>query len=153
MDLSKILDSLFLSDLESACNRDLIEEYKIKHIISILNSDTDILRIRSIHKDVNILHIDIADTEETNINRYFGHTYFFIERAIERGENVLVHCRGGISRSPTIIAAYLIRKYHMNVFSALAHIGYIRICIDPNLSFTRQLERCHRKMLIHSKKN
>lgn len=35
----------------------------------------------------------------------------FIEGALERKENVLVHCKGGMSRSPAILCSYLMRKY------------------------------------------
>jgi serine/threonine/tyrosine-interacting protein len=148
--LSRIEDFLFLSDYKSACSRELIDQHKIGHIVSILNNREEIDTIQAIHKDLNLMCIELTDTYGSNINQYFGKVYFFIERAREKEEKVLIHCKGGISRSPTIVASYLIRKYRMKVCEALRHICRVRICIDPNDSFFQQLRRCYILMLKHS---
>lgn len=52
---------------------------------------------------------------------------------------VLVHCEQGVSRSPTIVVAYLMRKRRQKFADVLAIVGAKRkIRISPN--FTKQLE-------------
>ena len=36
--------------------------------------------------------------------------------------NILVHCYAGIQRSPSIIAAYLIRYYNFSMYEAINYI-------------------------------
>jgi protein-tyrosine phosphatase len=56
------------------------------------------------------LFIPAEDHEEYPLCKYFDQTYDFIEKA-RKESNVLVHCMAGISRSVTIVIAYLLRKY------------------------------------------
>ncbi|CAM5999855.1 unnamed protein product, partial [Sphagnum balticum] len=44
------------------------------------------------------------------MSKYFKETYDFIDQA-RKETNILVHCMAGISRSVTIVIAYLLRKY------------------------------------------
>ena len=48
------------------------------------------------------------------------------------GRTVLVHCAAGISRSPTVAAAYLMNKYRWGAAEALALVKTARPVIDPN---------------------
>lgn len=57
----------------------------------------------------------ISDDPEANIPEYFDRSIKFIEKNLSRGEKVLVQCQAGISRSATIISAYLIKKYGISV--------------------------------------
>jgi dual specificity phosphatase 12 len=53
--------------------------------------------------------------------------------------SILVHCDLGISRSPTIIIAYLMRKYHAKREDVLAFVRS-KQKVKPNANFTRQLQ-------------
>ncbi|KAK2754663.1 hypothetical protein FQN54_006796 [Arachnomyces sp. PD_36] len=56
-----------------------------------------------------------------------------------RSEAILVHCDLGISRSPTIIIAYLMRKYGTKRENVLTFVQS-RQKVKPSANFTRQLE-------------
>jgi predicted protein tyrosine phosphatase len=49
------------------------------------------------------------DVETFNISVHFEATFQFIERVLSHS-NLLIHCFAGISRSTTILAAYLMKK-------------------------------------------
>lgn len=56
------------------------------------------------------LYLPAQDHEDYEIYKFFNQTYEFIEQA-RRNTNVLVHCMAGVSRSVTIVTAYLLKKF------------------------------------------
>lgn len=65
----------------------------------------------------------------------------FIDTAIiEKGSNVLIHCLAGVSRSPTIVTAYLMHKKKLRFKEALAIIKQTRPFVNPNPGFIEQLK-------------
>jgi predicted protein tyrosine phosphatase len=64
----------------------------------------------------------------------------FIDRMIADGRKVYVHCAAGIGRSPTLVAAHLIRNGH-DVESAIAQIAVKRPFIFINAAQRAQLRR------------
>lgn len=59
--------------------------------------------------------------------------------AFFRGHNVLVHCYLGVSRSATVVAAYLMRKRHQGRDEVL-HFMRTKRKVNPNQSFLGQLK-------------
>ena len=55
------------------------------------------------------------------------------------GDRILVHCSAGISRSPMVVAAYLMKRKGMTLRAALGQIVRVRPQILPNARFLRQL--------------
>lgn len=58
-----------------------------------------------------------------------------IHECLENGKNVLVHCLGGVSRSSTLVAGYLIKYQNLTVEESLILIKNIRKCVYPNETF------------------
>ena len=65
----------------------------------------------------------------------------FIRGAIEGGGQVLVHCFAGVSRSASVVIAYLMRYHNMTYSQACAHVRDRRPWINPNPGFVNQLKR------------
>lgn len=60
-------------------------------------------------------YIQIADMNREDILQYFPACIEFIENALNDPKNsVLVHCFYGVSRSATIVIAYLMKKYSLS---------------------------------------
>ena len=53
------------------------------------------------------------DSKEVELRGFYIEAYEFIEQHFGENRNVLVHCRGGRSRSATILCSYLMKKYEM----------------------------------------
>lgn len=87
------------------------------------------------------LSVKCDDTIAFDISQYFSLVCQFIEEAREINGRVLVHCACGVSRSPTLVCAYLIKHQSMSVENAVVHIHSRRSIIRPNSGFLRQLIR------------
>src|SRR5437870_10377941 len=107
----------------------------ITHILTIIVGVGPIYPEQFTYKNVSI-----CDDESSDIYQYFDDCIQFIDDAIEKGGKVLVHCMCGISRSATIVAAYLIDKCHYSDEEAINIIKEYRDCINPNPGFRRQLK-------------
>ena len=53
----------------------------------------------------------------------------------------LIHCNLGISRSSSILIAYMINKYKLCLYAAFNYVKDKRLQIAPNYSFLRQLKQ------------
>ena len=71
------------------------------------------------HVGMEFLGIPAYDTITFNLSRYFYEAADFVDAALRSGGRVLVHCHAGISRSATIVAAYLMIKRGMTAQEAV----------------------------------
>jgi atypical dual specificity phosphatase len=60
---------------------------------------------------------------------------------------ILVHCSAGISRSPMVAAAYLMKRKGMTLKSALGQIIRVRPQVSPNPGFLQQLKEMEMECL------
>jgi protein-tyrosine phosphatase len=103
---SVILDNfLYHGDLGHACNIELLKDLDIRNILNVCDCSLD----TSTFREFNIQWIDIQDEFKTDIKQYFEKTNTFISQCKIRNEKVLVNCQMGISRSATIVLAYLMK--------------------------------------------
>ena len=56
-------------------------------------------------------HFDIEDVSHAPIETLFSTTSKILSQAQARGQKVLVHCFGGVSRSASVVVAFLMTKY------------------------------------------
>ena len=62
-----------------------------------------------------------------------------MKEALSSGGKVLVHCYAGVSRSATIVIAYLILEHNLGCLEATALVKRQRPEVFPNAGFQRQL--------------
>ncbi|KAF9245356.1 protein-tyrosine phosphatase-like protein [Melanogaster broomeanus] len=132
-----ITPRLYLSDLHTARAPGNLERLGITHIVSAIEADVH----ADLGETVIVMHVPIRDNSDVDISRWFDEVVKFIQNALDTDENhkVLVHCFQGISRSATLVCAYLVATTPMGALDALAHVQAKRGIVAPNLGFRRQL--------------
>ncbi len=72
---------------------------------------------------------------------------WYLDNALRSKGNVLVHCSAGISRSPTLVLAYMMKKYHYTLEEAFEKMRKLRQIVDPNVSFIVQLKEWEKHVM------
>jgi len=131
---SQINDNIFISDLPSSCNIDLMKEDGITHILSTVLGLEPFFPEDFIYKNVHV-----RDVEHQDLSPYFDESVEFIKEAINSGGKVLVHCSYGVSRSVSMVIAYLIKEKGMTYQEAYELVKSKRQIAKPNIGFMKQL--------------
>ncbi|XP_021495405.1 dual specificity protein phosphatase 15 isoform X1 [Meriones unguiculatus] len=132
--MTKVLPGLYLGNFIDAKDPDQLGRNKITHIISIHESPQTLLQ------DITYLRISVADTPEVPIKKHFKECINFIHCCRLNGGNCLVHCFAGISRSTTIVIAYVMTVTGLGWREVLEAIKATRPIANPNPGFRQQLE-------------
>lgn len=79
---------------------------------------------------IEYLYIPAVDHESFDISKYFATAHQLLEEELPR-TNVLVHCMAGVSRSATLVIAYLMRARGMSLETAFAVVKKRRpiVCV------------------------
>lgn len=153
-----------LGNAYDAHNPQRLKDYGITHVI---NATPDLAFCDE--KIYRCLRISIHDLPSENISKHFDSVAQYIgksrldEKAIdtidtmplldldealgEKSHKILVHCSAGISRSPTLVLAYMIKKHHLTLEEALKQMRQARSIVDPNFSFIMQLRSWEKSCL------
>lgn len=136
---NQILDdsNLWLGSLESACDREAMKARGITHVVSAVY---DINPIFPDDPELMYLKVPVIDKPTADIAKHFDRAIDFIDDALNKNGGVLVHCVFGISRSSTLICAYLIKKKGMTVSQAIEQVKTRRPKANPNTGFLTQLQ-------------
>ena len=129
--IDKITDKIYLDGIKGATEYEYFEKEKINNVLSVIDEPP----IYQKEKNINHKIIKIDDLYSENIIKYFKECIEFIESV----DKIYIHCTCGVSRSATIVLAYLMWKTHSNFNDAYFFVKKRRPEIDPNNGFRRQL--------------
>ena len=145
---NQIVPRLYVGDLASASNCDALKEQGITHIVSIYNGSYEIFPDDFKYK---IIHIN--DDIWIDIDNYFDETNNFIETAMnDNNTKIMIHCQRGVSRSVTLLIAYLLWKNNKEskilvddidktINNIIKEIKVHRPIADPNDGFISCLKK------------
>nr|XP_028593678.1 dual specificity protein phosphatase 22 isoform X1 [Podarcis muralis] len=139
----KILPGLFLGNFKDARDTEQLKKNNITHILSIHDSARPML------EGVKYLCIPAADSPSQNLVRHFKESIEFIHECRLGGQSCLVHCLAGVSRSATLVVAYIMTITDLGWEDALSVVRASRSCANPNAGFQRQLEEFEKTELAH----
>ncbi|KAL0966182.1 hypothetical protein UPYG_G00291990 [Umbra pygmaea] len=132
--LNKVLPDLYLGNFKDARDREQLARNNITHILSIHDSAAPIL------PEMTYLCISAADLPTQSLIQHFKQSIVFMHEARLKGEGCLVHCLAGVSRSVTLVVAYIMTVTGLGWKETLAAVRVARPCASPNLGFQCQLQ-------------
>ncbi|KAJ3857924.1 protein-tyrosine phosphatase-like protein [Lentinula lateritia] len=131
--VDEIVDKqLFIGNLSAAVSSELRKQLGITHILSVCPEFPS--------TGMNHLTIAVDDSEYEDLLIRLPEACQFIQKALSTGGKVLVHCVMGVSRSATVLSAYLMQSRKLNPSQALELIRTRRPCVQPNYGFLKQLD-------------
>lgn len=132
---TQVLPHLSLGNMRDASNISVLTRLNIRYILNV----TAKAATYSIPSGFQYKHLEAADNGFQNLRQFFEEAFEFIDSAKAANTGVLIHCQAGISRSPTIAIAYLMKNYLMPMADAYKFVKTKRSIISPNLNFMGQL--------------
>jgi len=134
INMNQITPNLWLGDMMSAHNEELLKKYGITHVVCAVYAHDP-----PFPNSFKYLNLPLIDSDDEDIGAYFDETAEWIQTAILDGGTVLVHCMAGVSRSATIVSAYLMKARSINVDESMLYIKSRRSKVNPNPGFVKQL--------------
>merc|ERR1712086_452261 len=158
---------LWLGNVTAAANRSMLAGHGITHVLTVgsgLAADVraqwglpaattvdegpgpfkSLLVVRDFDP-ISCLRLEVLDLPETNLMAQFTECNSFIGDAIAEGGQVLVHCQWGMSRSATLVVAYICTRDRSDVDEVLEGLVKVRPVVNPtepgglNSGFLEQL--------------
>lgn len=141
--------SIFISGIEPYTSAEnIFQQYDIKVILSVI-SNVPIPNMNNY--GYKHYYYDLEDRPDANLTNILFCTTPIICSSVMNGENILVHCHAGVSRSVSVVIGFLKHwmRCHQNLFQPqiessdtediLKFIRLRRACANPNPGFVKQL--------------
>lgn len=132
-DIHCIVPGLYLTGIAGASELWKLKLLKIKAIVNCSDAGN------VFPERFDYLRILLQDVDSAPLIAHLNHVLEFMHSHLSAGNNVLVHCTQGMSRSVSFVVAYLMKHHDCSFVQALAHVQKARSCAMPNEGFQRQL--------------
>ncbi|XP_013787242.1 dual specificity protein phosphatase 22-like [Limulus polyphemus] len=126
MSWNEIEHGLYLGNLDAAQDESVLTLLNITHVLTI-----NVLPLKQFIKSdlkTKCMFIPANDTADSDLLSWFNDTNLFIKEGREKGA-CFVHCFMGISRSATVVIAYLMNQYQLCYEEAYHMVKEKRNCI------------------------
>ncbi|XP_053304277.1 dual specificity protein phosphatase 22-A-like [Spea bombifrons] len=132
--MSQILHGLYLGNIRDSEDKFTLSRNGVTRIVSVHNNAKPLL------EEMTYLCISASDSSNQNLIQHFKKCIKFIHESRLNGGGCLVHCLAGVSRSTTIVVAYLMTVTDFGWEDCLSAVKCVRSYADPNFGFQQQLQ-------------
>ncbi|KAJ8595799.1 phosphatases II [Rhizopogon salebrosus TDB-379] len=126
-----LTNKIYIGNLSAALSTDVRKKLGITHVLTVCPDYSS--------TDPNHLTIPVQDSEYEDLLIHLPEGCRFIQSALDQGGIVLVHCLMGVSRSATVVCAYLMSTQRLSAHAAIQYVRKRRPKIHPNYGFMKQL--------------
>ena len=144
--ISLIIPGVYLGNKAASSDSSLMKRLSIVAILNIGGGKC------YFPDEFEYFRIAVKDSEQVSLFPYFNDACNFAQSWKKYGA-IFFHCRGGMHRSPCILAAYLVRNEGLTVTQALEVISLGRPIAQPSPHMVSDLVEFERKIHLSTKPN
>lgn len=139
---SKVADHVYLGGDAVARNRDILRQNGITHVLNCVG----FVCPEYFKSDLVYKTLWLQDSPSEDITSILYDVFDYFEDVREQGGRVLVHCCQGVSRSTSLVIAYLMWREGQSFDDAFQYVKAARRIANPNMGFACQLLQCQKRV-------
>jgi protein-tyrosine phosphatase len=126
-------------------NRARLQDLQIYLIVNVTP------RCPNYHQDhIPYIRVAVNDEPSAPLGDWFDGVVERMEQVLVARKSVYVHCQMGISRSSSLVLAYLMRFHHLSLEAAHQLTKERRPVVAPNIGFWKQLKEYEGRLSVQS---
>lgn len=136
MSVTEVIPNLWLGNVQ-----DSLDSVFISNIDIVINCTKDLKFLDESKKCIRIpIEDNLEDIEIQNLYSYLSKITEYIHNNLRQGRRVFVHCFAGKQRSASVVIAYIMRYYKLDLNKAIELVKSKRMIIfTPQCNFERAL--------------
>ncbi|KAK7135113.1 hypothetical protein R3I93_018271 [Phoxinus phoxinus] len=150
--LDEVRPGIYIGDMYAAKDKRMLQSLNITYVLNAAHGKLNVNTGASYYRDTKITYrgVEAFDMPSFDLSPFFYSAAKFIKSAMSTpGGKVLVHCAMGLSRSSSLVLAYLMIHEDMTLVEAIKAVALHRnIC--PNSGFLEQLRELDKKLHFQS---
>ncbi|TKY64911.1 Protein-tyrosine-phosphatase MKP1 [Spatholobus suberectus] len=139
---SKVADHVYLGGDAVARDRDILKHNRITHVLNCVG----FVCPEYFKADFVYRTLWLQDSPSEDITSILYDVFDYFEDVREQGGRVFVHCCQGVSRSTSLVIAYLMWREGQSFDDAFQFVKAARGIADPNMGFACQLLQCQKRV-------
>lgn len=139
---SKVAEHVYLGGDAVARDKDILKRNGITHVLNCVG----FVCPEYFKSDFVYRTLWLQDSPSEDITSILYDVFDYFEDVREQGGRVLVHCCQGVSRSTSLVIAYLMWREGRSFDDAFQDVKAARGIADPNMGFACQLLQCQKRV-------
>ncbi|CAM0957912.1 unnamed protein product [Alopecurus aequalis] len=139
---SKVAEHVYLGGDAVAKNRDILRKNAITHVLNCVG----FVCPEYFKSDLVYRTLWLQDSPTEDITSILYDVFDYFEDVREQGGRVFVHCCQGVSRSTSLVIAYLMWREGQSFDDAFQLVKTARGIANPNMGFACQLLQCQKRV-------
>ncbi|RDX75428.1 Protein-tyrosine-phosphatase MKP1, partial [Mucuna pruriens] len=139
---SKVAEHVYLGGDAVAKDRDILKQNGITHVLNCVG----FVCPEYFQADFVYRTLWLQDSPSEDITSILYDVFDYFEDVREQGGRVFVHCCQGVSRSTSLVIAYLMWREGRSFDDAFQFVKAARGIADPNMGFACQLLQCQKRV-------
>ncbi|XAR66319.1 Protein-tyrosine-phosphatase [Bertholletia excelsa] len=139
---SKVAEHIYLGGDAVAKDRDILKQNGITHILNCVG----FVCPEYFKADFIYRTLWLQDSPSEDITSILYDVFDYFEDVREQAGRVFVHCCQGVSRSTSLVIAYLMWREGQSFDDAFQYVKAARGIADPNMGFACQLLQCQKRV-------
>ncbi|KAJ4822129.1 hypothetical protein Tsubulata_027664, partial [Turnera subulata] len=139
---SKVAEHIYLGGDAVARDRDILKQNGITHVLNCVG----FVCPEYFKADFVYRTLWLQDSPSEDITSILYDVFDYFEDVREQGGRVFVHCCQGVSRSTSLVIAYLMWREGQSFDDAFQYVKAARGIADPNMGFACQLLQCQKRV-------